>query len=103
MRLLQMDFKTEGPWGDDMSIAFKELAKDISTEDKLIWKIWTENEETGEGGGIYLFETQEALDKYLKKHTERLTGFGITDIIAKVFNVNEPLTLMNRGYLGETR
>lgn len=101
MRLLQMDFKSVGPWDKEMSVAFKELAEDISKEEGLIWKIWTENEETGEAGGIYLFETQEVLDKYLDKHTARLLGFGITDIVAKVFNVNVPLTLINRGYLGE--
>lgn len=101
MRLLQMDFKSVGPWDKEMSVTFKELAEDISKEEGLIWKIWTENEETGEAGGIYLFETQEVLDKYLDKHTARLLGFGITDIVAKVFNVNVPLTLINRGYLGE--
>lgn len=28
-----------------------DLAHDIANEEGLIWKIWTENEETKEGGG----------------------------------------------------
>lgn len=45
----------EAPFGEEMSGAFKGLAEDIATEDGLLWKIWTENAETREAGGIYLF------------------------------------------------
>lgn len=95
MKLLQMDFKMEEPWGAEMSKAFEDLAKDISTEKGLIWKIWTENE----AGGIYLFENEDDLDRYLEKHTARLKSFGIMDVNAKIFDVNVPLTLINRGKL----
>lgn len=85
----------EEPWGAEMSKAFEDLAKDISTEKGLIWKIWTENE----AGGIYLFENEDDLDRYLEKHTARLKSFGIMDVNAKIFDVNVPLTLINRGKL----
>ncbi|MCF0148150.1 MAG: monooxygenase [Clostridium sp.] len=97
MKLLQIDFKMQGPWGEEMSIAFADLAKDIAQEKRLIWKIWTENEKEGEAGGIYLFEDEEALDVYLDKHTKRLNSFGITEITAKKFDVNEALSLIDRG------
>lgn len=32
MKLLQIDFKMEGPWGEEMSQAFEGLAQDIATE-----------------------------------------------------------------------
>ena len=55
MKLLQMDFKMEEPCGEEMSKAFEGLAKDISTEEGLIWKIWTENEAEKEAGGDLSF------------------------------------------------
>lgn len=97
MKLLQIDFKMQGPWGDEMSTSFADLAKDIAKEERLIWKIWTENEKQGEAGGIYLFEDEESLDRYLDKHTKRLNSFGITEITAKKFDVNETLSLIDRG------
>lgn len=99
MRLLQMDFKMEEPWGEEMSKAFEDLAKDIATETGLLWKVWTENQVEKEAGGIYLFENEKDLDNYVKKHTARLKSFGITEINEKRFDVNEPLTLINKGKL----
>jgi len=95
--LLQVDFKMEGPFGEEMSNAFADLAKSINEETGFIWKIWTENSDANEAGGIYLFETHEAAEKYLAMHTERLTSFGIKDIRGKIFKANEPLTLINKG------
>lgn len=99
MKLLQIDFKMKGPWGEEMSKGFEDLAKDIANEKDLIWKIWTENQAAEEAGGIYLFENEEALDRYLAKHTARLNSFGITEITAKKFDVNVPLTMIDRGRL----
>lgn len=99
MKLLQIDFKMQGLWGEEMSKALTDLAKDIAGEEGLIWKIWTENFDTQEGGGIYLLKDEAALDRYLHKHTARLNSFGIMDINAKKFNVNVPLTLIDRGKL----
>ena len=99
MKLLQIDFKMEGPWGEEMSKAFEDLAQNIADEKDLIWKIWTENHATKESGGIYLFTNEAALDRYLEKHTARLASFGIVDINAKKFDINVPLTLIDRGKL----
>ncbi|BAE86574.1 monooxygenase [Desulfitobacterium hafniense] len=99
MKLLQIDFKMKGPWGKEMSMAFEGLAKDIAAEEHLIWKIWTENEATEEAGGIYLWQNEEALDRYVIKHIARLNSFGITEINSKKFDVNIPLTEIDRGKL----
>jgi hypothetical protein len=88
-----------GPWGEEMATAFADLAGIIGRSPGLRWKIWTENEEEGVGGGIYLFEDDESALAYLEEQTERLEGFGITDIRAKLFHVNEPLTELTRGPL----
>lgn len=90
--LLQVDFPTNGPFGDEMTAAFTGLAQSITEEEGFIWKIWTESPETNESGGIYLFETKETAEKYLDMHTKRLAGFGITGVNAKIFAINSKLS-----------
>ena len=50
------------------------------------------NQQTNEAGGIYIFEKKEDAEKYLDKHTKRLTGFGITNANMKIFAINERLS-----------
>lgn len=95
--VLQVDFKMDGPFGDEMAEGFSDLAKSINEEKGFIWKIWTENSETNETGGIYLFETKEAAENYIEMHSERLAGFGITDVNAKIFAINSKLTQITGG------
>ena len=95
--VLQVDFKMDGPFGDEMAVGFADLAKSINNEEGFLWKIWTESPETNEAGGIYLFETKETAEKYIDMHTKRLAGFGITDVNAKIFAVNSKLTEITKG------
>lgn len=99
--ILQVDFKMDGPFGKEMVEGFKELAESINQEEGFIWKIWTEDAMVGEAGGIYLFETKETAAAYLEMHSKRLNGFGITEINAKIFEVNEALTHINNGPIGK--
>jgi hypothetical protein len=99
--LVQFDFPLQGPWGDEMATAFSDLAGIIGRSPGLRWKIWTENEEEGTAGGIYLFEDDDSARAYLEEHTARLEGFGVTDIRARLFHVNEPLTAVTRGPIGD--
>lgn len=96
-KLLQIHFDYPGPFGDAMSESMKELAESINHEPGMIWKIWTENAQTRQAGGIYLFESEELARAYLKKHTERLKSFGIGQVTCHIFEVNEPLTRLNHG------
>ncbi len=73
------------------------LARSIAEEPGLLWKIWTENEATQEAGGIYLFSDEASARAYLAMHAERLKGFGIDPVNAKFFDVNIPLTRLDRG------
>ena len=95
--LLQIDFKIEGPFGEEMTKVYSNLAKSINEENGLIWKIWTESPETKEAGGIYLFETKETVEQYMEMHSKRLDEFGITDVNAKIFAINSGLTEINKG------
>ncbi|KKK36236.1 monooxygenase [Mesobacillus campisalis] len=93
--VLQVDFKMDGPFGDEMAEAFSGLAKSINEEEGFLWKIWTESPETNEAGGIYL--SKETASKYLDKHSKRLAQFGIADINAKIFAINFKLTGITKG------
>jgi len=97
--ILQVDFPHTGPFGEEFSGAFSDLATDIASESGLIWKIWTENEETKEAGGIYLFDNIDDAKRYLEKHTKRLESFGYTNIRGKIFAANEPLSKITRAAL----
>jgi hypothetical protein len=97
LTLLQFDFPATGPWGDEMATAYAGLANQLAETPGLIWKIWTENAETNEAGGIYLFTDEGSADNYVKEHTLRLQSFGITNIRAKKFAVNQALTEITRG------
>jgi len=90
--ILQIDFPQNECFEEEMSEAFQDLAKDISTEDGLLWKIWTENKEEKIAGGIYLFSNEQDAKRYLEKHSTRLEKFGFRDIRAKIFKVNLPLS-----------
>ena len=94
--ILQVDFPHAGPFGEEFSTAFSDLAMDIANESGLIWKIWTENEEAKEAGGIYFFDNLEDAKRYLEKHTKRLESFGYTNIRAKIFAANGPLSKITR-------
>ncbi|WP_438317945.1 monooxygenase [Sporosarcina sp. FA9] len=95
--LLQVDFKMDDPYGEEMSKGFVELAQSINNEPGMIWKIWTEDAGAKEAGGIYQFETKETAQAYLEMHSARLISFGIQDIRGKIFEINVPLSMINHG------
>lgn len=98
-KLLQLHFDYNGPVGDEMATQLRELAESINHEPGFIWKMWTENSETKEAGGIYLFENEESALAYLAMHSERLKAFGVEEVISKIFDINPTLTEINHGKL----
>jgi hypothetical protein len=46
---------------------------------------------------VYLFDNAEDAARYTAFHTERLAGFGITQIDARSFDVNQGLSAITRG------
>lgn len=97
--LLQVDFPYQGPWGDEMAAAMNGLAQSIAEEPGLLWKVWTENQDCAEAGGIYLFSDRASAEAYLTMHTARLKGFGIPEVNGKIFAVNEALSRIDRAPL----
>ncbi|MDX9715612.1 MAG: monooxygenase [Dissulfurispiraceae bacterium] len=97
MKLVQMDFKYTGPFGQEMAEAMQDLAASIAKEPGFLWKIWTENKENQEAGGIYMFADEESAKKYVAMHAARLKQFGIEQVNAKYFDVNVPLSKIDNG------
>lgn len=95
-KLLQVDFDFSGPFGEEMSRALQGLAESINNEPGLIWKIWTESAANKLGGGIYLFEDETSASAYLTMHTARLQAMGITEVRGIIFDINTPLSLINK-------
>lgn len=95
--ILQVDFPYSGPWGQAMVEAMEDLARSIAEEPGLLWKIWTENEATGEAGGIYLFEDIPSAEAYLAMHSARLKDVGVPQVNGKIFAVNQALSQLDRG------
>lgn len=96
-KLLQVDFDFIGPFGEEMTAMMTGLAESINQEPGVIWKIWTTNEQSKLGGGIYLFEDEASSQAYLIMHTARLTSMGVTNIRGYIFDINESLSMINNG------
>jgi quinol monooxygenase YgiN len=95
--LLQVDFEMDGPYGEAMVQAFEGLAHSINQEPGMLWKIWTEDPDHKQAGGVYLFDTHAHAQQYLQMHTARLTQAGVRNLRAKIFAVNEALSAINHG------
>lgn len=96
-QLLQVDFKVPSTFTPAMIESMVDLAKSINQEPGFIWKIWTQQPEQQLAGGVYLFEDEQSANNYLKMHSARLTQMGITEIRGIIFDVNSPLSEINKG------
>lgn len=90
--LICVDFPHKDIWGKEMANQMTELAQSIMKEPGCIWKFWTENKNENVAGGVYLFDTRENAENYLKMHTKRLEEYGYSDIRGKVFEINKELS-----------
>lgn len=87
-KLLQLHFAFHGPFGQEMADQLGELAASINQEPGFLWKVWTESEQNQ--------ENEETALAYLDKHTARLKNLGVEEVIAKIFDVNIPLSKINK-------
>lgn len=90
--IMYVDFPHREVWGKEMASQMKELAQSIMNEPGCIWKFWTEIREEDTAGGVYMFDSRENAEKYLKMHSERLEKWGYSDIRGRVFEINEDLS-----------
>ncbi|MFT3889630.1 MAG: monooxygenase [Arachnia sp.] len=98
--ILVFEFPSDGPFGTDAVAAYQGLAEHIAQEHGLVWKVWTEDAGRKVAGGVYLFDNAADAKRYTAFHTERLASFGITQIDARSFDVNDGLSAITRGLAG---
>lgn len=96
-KLLQVDFQFNGPFGDEMVAGLQAIAESINNEPGMIWKIWTESQNSQLGGGVYLFEDDVSAKKYLDMHSARLAKMGVINIRGIIFDINDALSKINHG------
>ncbi|MGC2864667.1 monooxygenase [Corynebacterium glutamicum] len=97
--LLVFEFPSTGPSGVDAETAYADLAADIAEQSGLIWKVWTEDPQRQVAGGVYLFTDVTSAEAYITKPTAHLNSFGITEITATSYEVNEGLSRIDHAKL----
>lgn len=90
--VLIMDFPFDGPWGAALADAMRPIAAEIAAAEGLVWKIWTEDPAGRRAGGIYLFESDVAAERYRAAHFARLAAFGITGVAVRRYRPNAALS-----------
>ncbi len=101
-KILQVNMKFSIP-RPDLEKAWMDGAKPIADTPGLLWKVWLMNEKDHEGGGIYLFESEAALNAYLAGPivASLKSSPVLSDIQVKVFDVLEKHSAVTRAPLTE--
>jgi actin-related protein len=77
-------------------------AQPIADMPGLLWKVWIHDDKKRHGGGIYLFESREAVDAYLA--TPLVEAFRnnpvLSNLSIKVFDIGEEASAITRAPLG---
>lgn len=101
-RILQLNFRVKVPAGDYQAVV-SPMAETFAAVPGLLWKLWyVKNEQTGEAGGIYLFEDQAALDKFVASDLAKqvMSAPVLGDFVAKQFDILERESLITRAPIG---
>jgi hypothetical protein len=96
-KILQVNYRLTIPVADFLQNSGP-VAELISQAEGLKWKIWLANENSNEGGGIYLFDDEASLQVYLdgpviaklKSHP------AVAEVTAKTFDVPADLSTTTR-------
>lgn len=87
-QILQVNLKFSIPRAD-LEAAWIGAAQPIADTPGLQWKVWLMNEAENEAGGIYLFESEAAVQAYMGGPMVAALKASpvVSDISAKVFDV----------------
>ena len=95
-------FKLAVPHGD-YKRQCDQVAEQIASVPGLVWKAWVFNEARNEAGGIYLFESANAVEAFLAgpivTHLENHPA--LTDVRIKTFDVLDSPSKVTRFYSPE--
>ncbi|MHB8624818.1 MAG: YdhR family protein [Aggregatilineales bacterium] len=98
--ILQINYKFNSSHADHTAWVGTD-AQAIAAVPGLMWKVWLMNEADREAGGIYLFESREAAQRFVS--SPEMTGFAahplLSSFSAKMFEAVESLSKITRGPL----
>lgn len=99
-RILQVNMNFSIPRAD-LEKAFLDAAQPIADTPGLLWKVWLMNEADHEAGGIYLFESDKALQAYLAGPIVASLQANpvLTNLRVKIFDVLERHSAVTRAPL----
>jgi hypothetical protein len=97
-KILQVNFKLNVSTAEYGQLC-QSVAQAFADVPGLRWKVWILNEQEKEAGGIYLFESEEALNNYLAGPLAAQVKSipALYDLSVKAFDVMEPMTATTRG------
>lgn len=96
-KVLQVNYKLSSSVSDFLEAA-QPVAEIIANFEGLRWKIWLKNESENEGGGLYLFENESALNGFVNGPViEKLKAHPqIAEVSLKSFDVPAELSAMTQ-------
>jgi hypothetical protein len=99
MQILIVNFNLDGLTEEQFARSADELAPAFAAVPGLVSKVWLADRAEGTYGGVYTFESEEAVDDYLQ--SDLFAGIGATpglvNISVRRFGVLEGPTRVTRG------
>ena len=85
----------------ELEAAWLGFAQPISETPGLVWKVWLMNEQEKEAGGIYLFESADALREYVNGPAVAALKASpvVSNISAKTFDIMSDHSAITRAPL----
>jgi hypothetical protein len=98
MPILQINFRLNVSPAEYRELC-KSLAPVFANVPGLTWKIWLLNEQEKEAGGIYLFNSSQALENFVNGPlaAQVRSHPGLRDFTAKQFDSMDEVTAMTHG------
>jgi hypothetical protein len=101
-QIVQINYRISVP-AADWEQAMLPAAPVLADTPGLHWKVWLMAAARSEGGGIYLFEDEDAAQAFINGPAVSglKTTLGVTDVSVKQFGISEAHTRITRGPVGE--
>ena len=99
-KILQINYKLRASLADYQNMC-QSVAEAFAAVPGLRWKIWLLNDHEKEAGGIYLFESDQAVNDFLSGPlVAQVKGHpALYDLSAKAFDVMADVTAITHGPL----
>lgn len=78
-------------------------AQNISRVDGLGWKVWVRNPQSGDRGGIYLFDDHASAKAWADDVGKRLAAGGGSKLSLTYFEIDEELSAITHAPIAKTK